>query len=286
MVINLQRSGAVNLARGNPFDTLYVSNGEGVIGTARDDEGFEGSIRFMYTQGDEFAHIESKVSGVWNDTGLRIASSTLSLGRDMKLAAIAGFLETINPSAIVGHQRSIIPHIQFDDATGTTLNQLHVPIANIEDTFVLFSTASSETTGTTIGQIIADSPGRIISTSVHEVGATGASAQVIVNWFVGADNTGTLVNQRKLPASDLTANSTLTIDYGEEFGIDAGVTYFQEFTSAASFSLKTDSGGNILITHTGHALEELQGVTENIIYNNAFDQILDNSLNPVYGNQF
>jgi len=256
--------------------TLYIKGSELI----------DGSIRLRFETGEENANMESRASGVWNDTGLRLSSSTLQLGRDMNLSALAGFLETINPSAVVGHQRSLIPHIQFDDATGTTKNQLHIPIANIEETFVLFSNATSEITDTTIGQIISDSPGRILSTSIHEVGTTAASAEVTVSWFVGTDNTGILVNKRILPASDLIANTTLTIDYDEDFGIDDGVSYFMEFTSTANFSLKTDSGGNILITHTGHALEELIGVTENLIYNNVLGHVLNNSLDPVYVNQF
>jgi len=256
------------------------------IAYIKGDETTDGSIRFEFTGGDDNAHVERRASGVWNDTGLRVSSSSLQIGRDMVLSAIAGFLETVNPSAAVGHQRAIIPHIQFDDATGTILNQLHIPIANIQQTFVLFSTPVSETTGTTIGQIIADSPGRILSSSIHEVGTTGASAEVTVKWFVGTDNTGVLVNSLNLPASDLAANTTLTIDYDEDFGLDAGVSYFMEFTSTASFSLETDISGNIITTHTGHELSELNGVSENLVFNEALGHILNESLDPVYTEQF
>ncbi len=275
-MVTIQRPPGVDVSVFNPNDIVYIKGNETT----------DGSIRLQFESPDSNSHLERRTSGVWNDTGIRIASSSLQIGRDMTLSAIAGFIETINPSAVVGHQRAILPHIQFDDATGTILNQLHVPIANKQETFVLFSTAVGEQTGTVIGQIISDSPGRILSTSVHEVGTTAATAQVTVKFFVGSDNTGVLVNSLNLPSSDLTAGATLTIDYDEDFGLDAGVTYFQEFSSTANFSLKTDSGGNVLTTHTGHQLDELQGVTENLMIDENLNFMFDLSLNPMYGIQF
>lgn len=276
MTVQIQRPGTLDVTVNNPNDILYIKG----------DETTNGSIRFQFTGTEKNAHLERRAGGVWNDTGIRIASSSLDLGLDMTMSAIAGFLETVNPSAAVGHQRAIIPHIQFDDATGTTLNQLHIPIANIADTFILFSGAIGQQSGTVIGQIITDTPGRIISTSIHEVGTVPATAEVAVKIFIGTDNTGTLVNQRNIAASEFTAGATLTIDYDEDFGLDAGVSYFMEFSSVATFSLKTDVSNNILITHTGHALAELTAVSENLVYDENFDHILTEALNPVYLEQF
>ncbi len=276
MPVAIRRPSSLDVSRKNPNQILYITG----------DNDTDGSIRIIFETGADSANIESREDGVWNDTGFRFSSSSLSIGRDMVLSAVSGFLETTNPSAVVGHQRSILPHIEFDDETGTTLNQMHVPITNALETFVLFDTAVSEITGTTIGQIIADSPGRVISLSIHEVGTTAATSQVTVKFFIGTDNSGTLVNLKRLPASDFLANTTLSIDYDDDFGLDAGVDYFMEFTSDNNISLKTDSGGNILTSQVGHELEEINAVTENLIYDENLGHVLDSSLNPVYSNQF
>lgn len=242
-----------------------------------------GSVRLLV---DDICQIELRTGGVWNTTKFRTGGGSLEIARDMSLSALAGFLETINPSQATGHRRSLVPHIEMDDLTGTTANQLHVPIANIVQTFVVFSTAVSEKSGTTIGQILGVTPGRSLKTSIHEVGTVGASADVTVNIYTGTDNTGTKVSTLNFPPSDLVANTTFTIDYEEVFGFDAGVSYFQEFVSTASFTLKTDSGGNVLTTQVGHEMDELTAVTDNLTLSNNLDLTFSNNLELTYGNQF
>lgn len=257
----------------NPSSTLYIKGSEFV----------DGSIRFLFTEGDPTAHIESRTNGVWNDTGLRLSSSTLELGRDMSLSAIAGFLETRNASAVVGHQRSFIPHIEFDE---TRTLEVHAPILDKPTIHVAFSGAVSEITGTTIGVLLGVSPGRAVDQSIHEVGSVGATQPVTVSFYVGTDNTGVLFNRKVLPASDLVANTTLTIEYGEDLGFEIGVSKFQEFTSAANFSLKTDAGGNPLTSHVGHEIREIGLIGDNLMLDENLGVMFDLNLNPVYSIQF
>ena len=78
----------------------------------------------------------------------------------------------------------------------------------------------------------------------------------------------------------------LEIDYQNELGFLAGQQIFMEFVSTASISLKTDSGGNPLTKHEAHPLATIELLTENLIYNNSLDGVLNNTLDPVYANQF
>ncbi len=274
MTVDVQRPSTLDVTVTNPNDLVYIKG----------DATTNGSVRFRVADG--VTSIRQRINDVWNYGSLLISSGSLLLELDMVLGALAGFLRTTNPSGSVGHNVSIIPHIEHDDITGTTTKQLHVPITNIAATFVLFSTAVSQVSGTVLGQSIADTPGRALSTSVHEVDTTGATSTVTVKWFIGSDNTGTLVNDRDFQASDFLASSTVTLDYEEAFGLDDGVSYFQEFSSANEFSLKTDVGGNILITHTGHEIAELTGVTENQYYDKNLNPMLDLNNNPYYSKQF
>lgn len=259
----------------NPTDppTLYIKGSEFV----------DGSIRFQFTSNDLVANIELRTKGVWNDTGMRIASSSLSIGRDMVLSAVAGHLETFNPSAVQGHTKGLIPHILFtDDGTGL----LETPILDAEKVFTVFGPAVSETIGTTIGINLGVTPGRVIEESIHEVGSVGSSDIVTVNFYIGMDNTGFLFNSKRLPSDELVANTTLEINYDNDLGFEAGSPVFMEFTSNEPFSLKTDASGNPLTKHEAHELNEIGVFTENIMYDTDLNQMLDQNLNPMYANQF
>ena len=247
------------------------------------DEDTDGSIRLAFTVGEERCNMEARTSGVWNDGGLRISSRSLAVGRDMILSAVAGHLETTNPSAVVGHTKGLIPHIEFDDS-GTS--QLETPIVGVEQIFTVFGTAVSETTASTIGINIGTTPGRIIENSIHEVGATVPTTEVTVSFFTGTDNTGFLFNRKILPVSAFTANSTLTIPYDNDLGFEANVAVFMEFKGETAFSFKTDVSGNPLLKHEAHELNELGTYTENVIFDVNLDHVLDNSLDPVYARQF
>ena len=258
----------------NNRPTLYIVGNEDT----------DGSIRLIFNSSDaDISNIESREEGVWNDTGLRFATSSVEIGRDLILSAVAGILETNNPSGTAGHVKSLIPHIEFDVA-GT--RQPQTPILDAESVFVIYSGAVSEITATSIGIDLGQVPSRVIAHSFHEVGTVGATVEVEVSVYIGTDNTGTLINRRNLPFGDLVADTQLDIDYDNDLGFEGGTNVFMEFVSDVAFSLKTDSGGNPLTTHEAHELAVLEIVTENMIYDEALDQVLDNSLNPVYENQF
>lgn len=258
----------------NPLGCIYITG----------DADTDGSIRICSTVGDPISHIELRENGVFNDTSFRFsASGSVQIGRDLDLAATAGFLETGNPSQTIGHIRSLIPHIQFEDA-GT--EHPHTPILDAEEIFDVFTGAVSEIVATVIGIDLGVSPGRVLEESIHEVGSVSSTQPVQVSFYLGTDNTGFLIDRRTLPANAMVTNTTLEIIYDNDLGFQAGQQVFMEFLSTANISLKTDSGGNALTKHEAHELDVLQLVTENLIWNNSLDHVLDNSLNPVYANQF
>ena len=151
---NIQRPPGVNVGVNNPDKTVYLGNiNAGQPANATTD----GTIRLIFTVGDSFAHIELRANGVFNDTGFRYAASSVSIGRDTILSGSAGFIETNNPSGIVGHTRSIIPHIQFDDA-GTS--QPQTPILDAEEIFDVF-------TGATISNITQAAEAVVTTTAAH-----------------------------------------------------------------------------------------------------------------------
>lgn len=256
------------------------------------DDFTDGSQVIRSNDDDPVPHLEKRASGVFNLGEFRIAGGSLFVDYDMEIGSLAGFVQTINPSATVGHDRSLLPHIEFDDDIGTTASQLHVPIANITQVFTVFSTPVGEVTAVLsddlfrVGQLLGVLPGRALGTSTHLVGATVPTTQVVVSIFVGTDNTGTRVSRRVLPSSDFVAGQTLDIEYNEHFGFDANKTYFQEFASTTVFSMQTNVGGNVITSHSGHEQGELTGVTDNLTLSNDLELTFSNSLQLTYSNQF
>ena len=86
--------------------------------------------------------------------------------------------------------------------------------------------------------------------------------------------------------TELLANTTLEIQFNFDMGLGVDSPYFIELISANAFSLKTDSGGNPLLSFLEEELGTLDMVTENLVWDNDLNHELDSELNPVYLNQF
>lgn len=275
MEINIQRSGVVNPSINNPFSTLYIKGNEST----------DGSIRLIHTDPDEIAHIELRANGVWNDTGFMFSSGSISLGRDLLLSAVGGFLETVNPSMMVDHLKTLVPHIEF--TTAGTKNAAHMPILDVRETFVVFDGPSTgEIISTTIGQTFTVDPTRVLHSSTHEVGSISATEEIIVSYYKGSDNTGDLLNSMKLPASDMIAGQPLTIVYDSDFGFETVQTIFFEFISDNNISLETNAGGDVITSQDGHILAELDIMLDEFVLANDLSLVFDNDLNIVVHNRF
>lgn len=273
--------GGPDVTRRNRRAIIYIITGDPSEIPADNDP--DGSLRLVLEPGKKNPKFELKANGVYNPTGLEISSSSLDVGLDLTISAAASFIETFNPSVADEHQRALIPHITFDDA-GTAF--IHTPVLKPLDTSVIFGPAVSQVTSTVIGISFNTTHARVIETLFHEVGTIGASAPVKHSIFVGTDNTGLLVNERNLGINEVVANTTLALQFNFDMGLRNNSPYFIELTSPVAFSLKTDSGGNPLLSFLEEELGTLNIVTENLIWNNDLNHVLNNSLDPVYTNQF
>ena len=275
MTIEIQRPSGVNVGVNNPGITVYIT------GNANTD----GSIRFMFTEGDPTAHLESRANGVWNDTGLRLSSSSMLLGRDMLVSSIGGFLETVNPSEIVDHLKAVIPHIEFN--MNGTLGAAHMPILDTRETFDVFpGPVVGEIVATSIGQVFSVDPTRVLHSATHRTGTVGATEQVNVSYYKGTDNTGSLLNRFMLPASEMPANQSFTIVYDSDFGFEQVENIFFEFISENQISLSTNLAGDVITSQDGHVLDELDIILDELVLSNDLSLTFDNNLNLVVHNRF
>ena len=250
------------------------------------DEFTDGSIRLILTPGETIGHIEKRTNGVWNDDSLRTASSSLELGRDLIISATAGFISTDNPSETVGHQRTLLPHIEFDSQLGT-VTPAHYPTLDSRKTFIVYDgPATGQKSGTLIGQIVVVAQRTVIQTSIHQVGSIGATDLIDVSLYKGTDNTGLLISRQNLPASAMPTDGTLNIVYDEDIAFDQGENIYHEWTSAAPISLKTNAAGDVLTTHLGNELDEVDAVLDELVITNDLCIVFDNSFNFIVNNRF
>lgn len=279
MPISIQRPSGPNVAVANSRATVYFSDG-----TFTADENTDESIRLFYDPSDGFLVVRKRASGVWNDSSFRSSSGSLMVGRDLKIEAAADFIKTNNPSGFDIHSTALIPHIPFSD-TGTGFP--HTPITDVTADVVIFSTAVSEISGTTIGQTFTITSSQIIKLITYEVGTVGATSNIQHTIYRGTDNTGDILSRMNFPASDFPAETSVPIDFGSAFGFsDMHADIFVEFITDTSFTLKTDVSGDILITLNSQQLETRDLLYDDLIFTESLGLVLTSDLNPIYTNQF
>lgn len=263
--LTVTRPGALDVSRSNSRDILYIKGNETT----------DGSIRLIFIEGDDFARVQLRAEGVWNLTGFTFSPSTVELGPDMSLGAAAGFLETINPSAADDHVRALIPHVTFDE-TGT--QELHSPILDVLKTTDIFTGLFGQITGKTLSQLFTVAVGQLVVSITHQVGDTGASESVVYSVFSGTDNTGFLLSEQELPASDFIANTPVVIEYNSDIGFMGPGNIFIEMVSENDFSLETNMDGDILTSLSSQELKTVDLVTQNMVLAEDLSLIFDNDL--------
>jgi len=279
----LNPTGGPDLSRRNKRSILYITTDD--TNPTGFDSDPDGSIRIIFTPGDPTAHIEAKANGVYNDTGFRFASSSILLGRDLSASAVGGYIETVNLSEIDDHLKSLIPHIQFD-ITGT-FGSAHMPVLDKREDFIIFDgPADGEILSTTIGQIFSGAPSRVLHSSTHEVGSISATAPIQITYYKGTDNTGPILSRFNLGTNTMIANQPLVIIFDSDFGFENDQNIFFEFISQQNIALKTNAGGNVITTHNGHTLDELDIILDEFVLANDLSLTFDNNLNFTVHNRF
>ncbi len=275
-------TGGPDVTRRNKRSIIYIGNL--LDDDLPADDVTPGSVRLMTAEGDSAPHIELLSNDlIWNDTGLRVASSSLEVGRDMTISSAGSFLETFSVSAPLGHQRAFLPHNEFDES-GTQGG--HMPILSELQAVTLFDSPISEIISTLIGQVINLTEALLLDTGNLLSGSVAATQDVILSFYVGLDNNGPLFFRKTFPASNFPASSAIVLDFNDDFGLNNGVDYFMEFTSTANLSLQTDATGNIILSFFAHLMDEQDIITDNFILSNDLSLIFDNDLNLVVGTPF
>lgn len=233
MVTEVQRPSGVNVGVNNPGEIVYIKGNETT----------DGSIRFILNTGDDEVTFEERATGVWNPTGLRLASSTLFLDRILALSSVG---ITLQINALGSNRKFLVPCVEFDD-TGSFRPQAQV-IDALEEDVVIQGVFGTEI----IGQIISGSTtftnGPIITKLNLKTGSTAATDDVTLIMFQGLFPSGTKIFDINFPSSQFPANSDITIDLQFGVGFVQGDEVTFAFFSNEDFSLLGNSSDSIFLT--------------------------------------
>jgi hypothetical protein len=240
----------------NNREILYVKGSE--------DE--DGSLRLIPDTIDGTdVQFQLRDNGVWNNTGIVISPTTLSLGDNCKLKAAGRWLHT---SDVVAGFEALHPHIVFGD-NGTepagvmpALDPLEVRlITQPNDAFTVFTTTVEA------DRFSADDI--LISGMYYRTGGLKAQAPITIE-FRRDSQFGTVFWTKTLPASDFPGNSEIFIQLDGLLEQSAGETIYERWTSADTFSLK-----GAAFVGFWRAIDQFKVNTDDIITTNGgLDRIL------------
>jgi len=265
MPLSIDRPAPVDVTKTNPKSRIFLTTDdtqEELPDTAPD-----GSIRIIFTPTDEFAHLEKKDLGVWNQTGLTVSAQSLKLGFDMKIGGASGWLLTENLSEFNGNEDALIPHIVFTRTMGT--GKAVWPFLDRLDNLIITEQLTTQTKAFHSSPYSNFPESRIVNNIRFRIGNTAPISPVEVTFYDGPDASTPILTQRILSPSEFSANSPLIIMYMSEFGFVEGRSYWLTLESDDDFSLFYDITNVIIgMSVIGYPLEEVGAMTENIIISN------------------
>jgi len=265
MSIQFQEAGVHDVSKSNPRDILYIR------GNATTD----GSIRIIFDPDDItplVSHIELATKDpttgeiIFNDTGFRFSASSVNLGFDLLLGAAGGFMQTANLSELTGVVKALIPRIKFD-VRGTEQTGVMPILGKEKDFLVIPGPPDGEEIGTLIDQVFTPGEGRLLTSITHTTGSVAATSPIQISFYSGNNNTGKLLSRTNIPSSIMPANTTFTVQLGDDIGFDKDVLGFFEFISADNISLTT-IGGLVVTTHSGHEQDTVDMFADELILDN------------------
>lgn len=246
------------------------------------DERTEGSLRLVPDASGKNMEFQRLHEGVWNDTGIQIAASTVYLGRDMQISAGG---EYIRQRVAVEDKSALVPHSEFTEAGGTIAP--HTPVLSPKILRYVFQPDDSvDMIGRSFHwDMVAPLP-TLWDRLYWKTGSVAATEPVLVAINRGAEH-GELIWQRWFPASKFPANTEVEIELLGMLQSAPGGSYHSTVTSEADFSLKGNASGLWWVAVDYHLLTEEELLTDTFVLSNELAIVFDNEgnlarANPVF----
>lgn len=216
------------VANANPSNIAYIKGDENTDGSLRllPDTSFGTEVEFQVRQ-----------SGVWNDTGILIAASTVYLGRELQMSGGGEYVLTKDLSADI---RSLIPHVRFDQVTGTEEIVVVPKVSALASDVILQSDDTGEISGTTIQWAALSTDLLLANTLLLKTGSTAATGDVTVKLF-RTSFTEDLFYQRTYPQATFTASSNISLTTDGLVELFANATFYVVLECTGTLTLKADA---------------------------------------------
>lgn len=259
-------------------DTVTKKNSVGIL-YIEGAEDIDGSLRWFIGP-DNITRVEKRVDGVWNATELQLAGNSLFLGRDVSLSAIGHHLLTTSTAENI---KSIIVSAEFTDAEGS--KQPHIEVFSPRVNRFLFQPDLSVETTLATHTLQALPTTDVLSYANYvKVGNVAPTDSIEIIYTVGSPPR--VIYSRLYPASQFPANTEVRFETLAGVSFIDGELITLTLKSASAFSLLGSAvpGPWLAVDFQTFTAEAL--VTENLVYDNSLNLVLDSSLSPVYSNQF
>lgn len=245
----VSRPSGVDVSVNNPRDTIYFPGSEGA----------DGSLRLIPDSTGQLMEVQLRASGVWNDTGIQIAASTVHLGMELLLSAAGSYLYTRDVAEAI---KGLTPRILFTTSEGTAGNYAQVPkldglITNVD----IQGDQTSESTKTDHTYVWTGAGDEFTFRMHVEMGTVAASDNVTLTLYRGSDDTGAIFFQRNYPAADFPSGARVSKTLGGLPETFEGQNIFIKYESPVAFALKGDALGNMYVAHCYHDVTEENIVT-------------------------
>ena len=266
-----------NVSTGNPNDVVYIKG----------DDSTDGSIRLIpdISNSTEM-EVQLRSNGVWNDTGIVIAASTVYLGRELQISGGGEYMLTKDQNTDI---RSLIPHVRFDSVNGTDEIVVVPRVGAIATDQIIQSDDSGEVSGSTI-QFVGGSTALILANAL--LLRTGAAATGDVTLQLHRDSyTEGLFYSRTYPQATFTADSDITLATDGLVEFTANEVFYVTLTCTGTLTLKADVtnttpyyGANFYTLEEDTITpDEFGGATKYLTFDNDGHAVCDNAGLAVLG---
>lgn len=253
---------------GTPGGIIYVKG----------DATTEGSLRLVPDVLGENVEMQRRMDGVWNDTGIQIAASTVHLGRELQISGAGGHVRTYETNSDI---LALLPDIPFTHAAGTGFPHASV-LGPILTRVVVQSDESAEVVGTDLQSTYLNSSRSLTSKVYMKVGSVAATKPVTVT-FRRESISGSILWQRNFPASMMAMpNVEFEVDLVGMVEAEANEQIHVQLASTAPMSLKTNAAQtNVWIALNFHLLAEEELLQDNLLLSNDAGIIFTNDGNLI-----
>lgn len=229
---------ALKFGGGGSDDDIDVTvDNSGNVIYLKGNETTDGSLRMIpdTSFGTEF-EFQIRENGVWNDTGILIAASTVYLGRELQVSAAGEYILTRDDSEEI---RSLVPHVRFDPVTGTADEVVVPSVSALSSNVIIQSDDTGEVSGSTIQFIGVATDTLLANTLLLRTGVSSATGDVTVK-LLRTSYTDGLFFQRSYPQTTFVADSDISLSTNGLVELIADEVFYISLECTGTLTLKAD----------------------------------------------